>query len=52
VRPVVYVLVAVAVLAVVFAVGIALGMALHDNPKPGGTFTYVRTFVPGSKAGP
>jgi hypothetical protein len=31
---------------VVFGAGLALGMALHDNPKPGGTITYVRTFVP------
>jgi hypothetical protein len=27
----------------VFAIGIALGQALHDNPKPGGTQTFVRT---------
>ena len=32
--------------AVVFAVGIALGQALHDNPKPGGTQTLVRTLRP------
>jgi hypothetical protein len=27
----------------VFCVGIALGEALHDNPKPGGAQTIVRT---------
>jgi hypothetical protein len=36
---------AVALLAV-FAVGIALGQALHDNPKPGGSQTLVRTLTP------
>ncbi len=40
----------VAVLAVgvvlVFAVGIAVGQAVHDNPKPGGTQTLVRTLKP------
>jgi hypothetical protein len=30
----------------VFAIGIALGEALHDNPKPGGTQTLVRTLRP------
>jgi hypothetical protein len=30
----------------VFAVGIAVGEALHDNPKPGGTQTLVRTLRP------
>ena len=30
----------------VFLLGIALGQALHDNPKPGGTQTLVRTFQP------
>jgi hypothetical protein len=34
------------VLAVVFAIGIALGEALHDNPRPGGTRTLVRTLEP------
>ena len=38
-------LVAVA-LAAAFAVGIALGEALHDNPRPGGTRTFVRTLHP------
>ena len=32
--------------AVVFGVGIALGEALHDNPKPGGAQTLVRTLRP------
>ena len=30
-------------IAVVFLGGIGLGEALHDNPKPGGTQTIVRT---------
>ena len=32
--------------AVVFGVGLALGEALHDNPKPGGAQTLVRTLKP------
>jgi hypothetical protein len=32
--------------ALVFAVGIAFGQALHDNPKPGGTQSLVRTLRP------
>ena len=31
---------------VVFAVGVGVGEALHDNPKPGGTQTLVRTLEP------
>lgn len=31
---------------VVFAVGVALGEALHDNPRPGGAQTVVRTLKP------
>ena len=31
---------------VVFAVGVAVGESLHDNPKPGGTQTLVRTLKP------
>ena len=31
---------------VLFAIGIAVGEALHDNPRPGGTLTYVRTLHP------
>ena len=30
----------------VFALGVALGEALHDNPKPGGTQSLVRTLQP------
>jgi hypothetical protein len=33
-------------LAVVFAVGVAVGEALHDNPRPGGAQTLVRTLRP------
>jgi hypothetical protein len=33
-------------LLVAFAVGIAVGEAVHDNPKPGGTQTLVRTLQP------
>jgi hypothetical protein len=33
-------------LVVVGAVGVALGEALHDNPRPGGTQSYVRTLRP------
>jgi hypothetical protein len=32
--------------AVIFVVGIAAGESLHDNPKPGGTQTLVRTLKP------
>ena len=31
---------------VVFVVGVAVGESLHDNPKPGGTQTLVRTLQP------
>ena len=31
---------------VVFIVGVAVGEAAHDNPKPGGTQTLVRTLRP------
>ena len=31
---------------VVFVLGIAVGEAAHDNPKPGGTQTLVRTLRP------
>jgi hypothetical protein len=30
----------------VFVIGVALGEALHDNPKPGGSQTLVRTLKP------
>ena len=33
-------------LVLTFVVGIAIGEALHDNPKPGGTQTLVRTLKP------
>jgi len=33
-------------LVVVFAVGVAVGEALHDNPRPGGGQTLVRTLRP------
>ncbi|HET8607864.1 MAG TPA: hypothetical protein VFL66_12660 [Gaiellaceae bacterium] len=32
--------------AVLFALGVAVGEALHDNPRPGGTQTRVRTLRP------
>jgi hypothetical protein len=37
---------AVVALVVSFVVGIAVGEALHDNPKPGGSQTIVRTLDP------
>ena len=40
------VVLAVVGVAVVFAVGVAVGQALHDNPKPGGSQTLVRTLRP------
>jgi hypothetical protein len=36
----------VVALIAVFAVGVAVGEALHDNPKPGGAQTLVRTLEP------
>jgi hypothetical protein len=39
-------LAAVAGVVVVFGFGIALGEALHDNPKPDGSRTIVRTLRP------
>ncbi len=33
-------------LAVALVVGIAVGESLHDNPKPGGTQTLIRTLQP------
>ena len=32
--------------AVCFAAGVAVGEALHDNPRPGGAQTRVRTLDP------
>jgi hypothetical protein len=40
------VLVLVLALLAAFVVGVGLGEALHDNPKPGGTQTLVRTLHP------
>jgi len=31
--------------AALFGVGVAVGEALHDNPKPGGTQTQLKTIV-------
>ena len=31
---------------VLFGIGVAVGEALHDNPRPGGTQTRVRTLTP------
>jgi hypothetical protein len=31
---------------ILFGVGVAVGMALHDNPQPGITRTYVETLHP------
>jgi hypothetical protein len=33
-------------LLVAFAIGVALGQALHDNPRPGGVQTSIRTLPP------
>jgi hypothetical protein len=41
-----WLLLAVAAGIVLFGVGVALGEALHDNPRPGGTRTFVRTLHP------
>jgi len=38
-------------LVLAFAVGIALGQALHDNPRPGGAQTTVRTLPPLTETG-
>ena len=35
-----------ALLLLVFLLGIALGKALDDNPTPGKTRTFIRTFQP------
>jgi len=31
---------------VLFGLGVAVGEALHDNPRPGGSQTVVRTLKP------
>jgi hypothetical protein len=36
----------IVVLLVVFLLGLAFGKALNDNPKPGESTTFVRTFYP------
>ena len=36
----------IVLLIVVFLLGIAFGKALNDNPKPGESTTFVRTFYP------
>jgi hypothetical protein len=40
------VIAALAGAGVIFVVGVAVGESLHDNPKPGGTQTLVRTLKP------
>jgi hypothetical protein len=39
-------LLAATVVAAVFVAGLVVGEALHDNPKPGGTQTLLRTLRP------
>jgi hypothetical protein len=36
----------IVVLIAVFLLGLAFGVALHDNPKPSESTTFVRTFLP------
>ena len=31
---------------ILFGIGVAVGMALHDNPQPGITSTFVKTLHP------
>jgi multisubunit Na+/H+ antiporter MnhB subunit len=50
-RPARKTIVVVVGLVVAFAVGIALGQALHDNPRPGGVQTTVRTLPPLTETG-
>ena len=38
-------------LVIAFAVGVALGQALHDNPRPGGVQTSLRTLPPLTETG-
>jgi len=40
------ILLALLVAAAVFAVGVAVGESIHDNPKPGISFTSVTTIHP------
>ena len=44
-RPIRWLLLVLALVGV-FGLGVALGEALHDNPKPGGGQTIVRTLNP------
>ncbi len=37
---------AVLVAAAIFAVGVAVGESIHDNPRPGVSFTSVTTIHP------
>jgi hypothetical protein len=39
-------LAAAAGVVVIFVIGVAVGESLHDNPRPGGTQTLVRTLKP------
>jgi hypothetical protein len=39
-------LIAAAGAVVIFGVGVGVGESLHDNPRPGGTQTLVRTLKP------
>ena len=43
-------LAALLALLAAFGIGVAVGAALHDNPKPGGTLTYVHT-LPAASVG-
>jgi hypothetical protein len=36
----------IVLLVLVFLLGLAFGKALNDNPKPGESTTFVRTFFP------
>ena len=36
-------LIRAAAAAILFGAGVAVGEALHDNPKPGGSVTTIRT---------
>jgi hypothetical protein len=36
----------IVLLIVIFLLGIAFGKALDDNPRPGESTTFVRTFYP------
>jgi hypothetical protein len=42
-RRAVRLLLGAALVLAIFGLGVALGEALHDNPKPGGSQTLVRT---------